>query len=145
PRHIRAAICIDSDVPGDIEVAAAEIRGVAEDRINHERLPGIVWPHLKSDSLTGLPQITTCDFLPRAIDHLINDRLVLAKLCPASVENQIVPRIDLKSVNAFKMKRDGVGVAAGRDHKIIFQLALAAVADQIDARINLLVLYPGIS
>ena len=55
------------------------------------------------------------------------------------MQNQIAVRIDLKLLNAIELERDQSGARARRHHKIIFELPLIAVINQVDAGINILV------
>src|SRR5439155_69045 len=51
----------------------------------------------------------------------------------------IAQAIDGYAVHALERQRDGLGIGAGGDHEVVFELPLVTVVDEVDARIEVLI------
>ena len=58
-------------------------------------------------------------------------------------KQQVAPGIQADIFHPGKLQKDVVWVRAGLDDKVIFQLLLVAVVDQIHARIDVMIFHPG--
>src|SRR5437879_12953596 len=72
-----------------------------------------------------------------AFSWLIDNWLAKSQLRTLGLHHQIPLRIYLESFCAWKCQPDGLGVATRRHHKVVYQLSLVAVVDQVNARVNL--------
>ena len=71
---------------------------------------------------------------------LIHDGLAQADLAPVCPEDEIAQAIDGCAVHAIERQRDGLGIGAGGDHEVVFELPLVAVIDQIHAGVDVPIL-----
>src|SRR5579872_2964257 len=72
------------------------------------------------------------------VGFLIDDGTLKMQLAAADLENQIALRIHLGLVCAFDFELNVSRVDSRRHGKVVFQLLVVAVVDQIDSRINVL-------
>src|SRR5207302_4626214 len=72
-----------------------------------------------------------------AFSWLIDNWLAESQLRTLGLHHQIPLGIYLESFCAWKCHPDGLGVTPRRHHKVVFQLSLVAVIDQVNARVNL--------
>ena len=60
------------------------------------------------------------------------------------MHQQVAISIHFRSAGAAQLKPDPAGIGAWVDDKVVFQLALAAVVNEINSRIDLFILHLGI-
>ena len=85
----------------------------------------------------------------RSAFSLVNDRLVKTHLAgciaqqqiAAGVKAQVLPRLQR---GRFNLKSNGARIGARIDYKVVFELPLVAVIDQINAVINIFVFDLGV-
>ena len=87
----------------------------------------------------------TPDGLLSCILCLINERSVLNHVAAGGVQDEVTLGIDFKIHNTLESQFDGFRVSPGRNHKVVFQLALVAVVNQVYSRIYLLIFNPEVS
>ncbi len=81
------------------------------------------------------------DLLPRSIFLLIHHRLVPANLALAYLKYQFPMGVPPNPPGPANFERDAVWVGSRRHDEVILQLPLVAVVDQVNARIDSLVLH----
>ena len=95
----------------------------------------VIAAHSKADLVTGMELIFSGDemFAFSCGFVLIGDGLVKADFLLADAHYEVAGwRVDAESASAAEVQANGAGVDAGRDHKVIFQLALVSVVDQVN-------------
>jgi hypothetical protein len=58
---------------------------------------------------------------------------VLAQLGASRVDHEVARAVHFQPVGAGEVQRDGARVGAGNDDKVVFELLVGAVVDQVDA------------
>src|SRR5262249_54553941 len=81
------------------------------------------------------------DDLPTTLRFLINNWPVLTKLAARQAYDQIAARVQTHLPCFGKVELDAARVCAGSHHEVVLKLALVAVVDEVNARINFAVLY----
>lgn len=77
--------------------------------------------------------------LALAVGFLPGDRFLQFQFARFSLQNQVASVVDLDGFRSGESQANAVGIGSGGDQKIVFQLALVAVPDQVNARINFVV------
>src|SRR5207244_4370780 len=90
---------------------------------------------LKPVSSINLPALT--------IDLLVDNRSAPPHRAAVELRDQITLGIQFKLVRALEFQRDDVWVRSGRDQKVVLQLTLIAVIDEINTAIHRFVFHPG--
>src|SRR5207244_13392130 len=88
--------------------------------------------------------ITAGNGLFAAVGLLVDARLVQADLTACGLHCQIFLGVDLEFVHTCKGKLDDPRIGSRGNDKVVFQLPLVAIEDQIDTRVDIPVLHPGI-
>ena len=141
-RDVNVAVFINCNRVGPLVVTkatAAEVSGVGEHRIDDERPGRVVSGEPKADPLRAFAHVAPGDILPDAVDLLIDDGLVLAYVAAFRVQHEIAFSADLQFVRTFEVERDLLRVRTRCDDEVVFELALVAVVDEVDAGIDVLV------
>src|SRR5208337_438796 len=89
--------------------------------------------------------LTCSKLFPHSTFLLIHERLVPANLTVAHPQHQVPELIPANSLRSANVELDVTWVGSRRHNKVILKLPLVAVVNQINARINSLVLYLRIS
>ena len=96
---------------------------------------------MKDRFASAFEHIPAWDIVPPAACLLVKSGSAEAHL----PEHEITLSIQLKSASTLEAEANHPGVRARFNHKVVLQLSLIAVIDQIDARIDVLVPYLGVS
>src|SRR5207244_10703193 len=85
----------------------------------------------------------------RSAFSLVNDRLVKAHLAGRIAQQQIAVGVNAEALprpqrGRFNLKSNGARIGARIDYKIVFELPLVAVIDQVNAVIDILVFDFGV-
>ena len=105
---------IHRDGPADVPFAAAKIGRVTQERIDDERLGGIILAECERNSLV------TGEFVARsyeaafAVNRLIGDGLFLAELTGTDTENEIAAVVDAQLIRAIESHRNDGRIDPGR-------------------------------
>jgi len=91
------------------------------------------------------PGERSCANLPAdSRDFLVAVRPSQHQPASANPYLKIAARLEPNSIRAIERERDSVRIAAGRDHKVVFQFLVVAVVEQIHARIHVAILHPAV-
>ena len=77
--------------------------------------------------------------MPHAISELVNHGPLQLHLADASLKQQVAIFVSGYLLRAVERERNDIGVGSGCNNKIVFQLALIAVVDEIDAFVDFMV------
>ena len=88
----------------------------------------------------GLEDVPGWDHRSLAVLLLIHDGFAQADLAPVCPEDQIAQGINGHAVHALERERDRLGIGAGGDHEVVFELPLVAVIDQVHPGVDVPVL-----
>src|SRR5436853_637031 len=91
------------------------------------------------DATRAFENVATSDFLPDALDLLVDDGLPLADHAGGRVQHEVALGVHLELVGSLEAEADPLGIGARTDDEIVFELALGTVVDQIDPRVDVLV------
>jgi len=80
----------------------------------------------------------------RAGDFLISDRFAQADIAGLRVGDELALRIDADVFRALEGESDGGGIGAGCNVKIIFEMALRAIIDEVYSTIYFALQNPAI-
>ncbi len=138
PGDVGVPLRIDGDAVGQIVAAAAEIRGVGQDRIDQQRAAAIVRPDFKSDLVLAEQDEVPSD--PLALP-LGEHGLAEFNLPVAEIEEQIALRIETQPARSFERQADAARIGARGHREVKLELPSAAVEDQVHAWIDVLVLH----
>jgi hypothetical protein len=116
--------------------AAAKIGRVDHHRVNHQRLGRIVSAQLKTDLTLRVERVAASDLLSRAVRFLIDHRLAQSDLPAGGLQHKVASFVHCQNVGAGEAQADDLGVGAGSDDEVVFQLPLGAVVNQIHSWIN---------
>ena len=148
--HVRVPGRIDGDAedgspePVGLVIATAEIRGIREDRVDHDGARDVVRAEPNTHAPLAIEDVVAHDGAPGAVDLLVDDGSRLAQLAGPGVEDQIAAGVDLHPLRAVERQRDLAGIGAGREHEIVLELAWAPVVHEIDAGIHVDVSHPAV-
>ena len=118
-----------------INPAAAQVGRIGQHRVDDERLVVVVAAQLEADAVAGHgKRAIDCDSLVAV--HLIEHGLLESGGAVGRAENQIAVRVD-GGLGAVDLPAYAAGIGAGGDDKVVLQLPLIAVEDQIHAGIDL--------
>ena len=129
--------------------AAAQVSGVLQDGVNNERFLGIVGGHPKTNLVVSHEHVTAldivlCEFrLP--LFRLVNKRLMQPHLPSVQFRHQVTARINSDFCRALKSELDRSRVGARANNKVIFQLTLIAVVNQVHARVDTVIFHLGVN
>ena len=121
--------------PYGIGAAPAKIAGIAEHGIDDQRPGMIVAAKAEADLVPGYGEPPFDAGLPVSV-HLVQLRLLERGRAVGSIQDRIALRVDA-GARAIDPPGDAAGVGAGGDDKVVLQLALIAVEDQIHAGVDL--------
>ena len=143
----------------------AQIGRIAQDRIDRQWAARVIGAYFKANLTWALKHIPAGDVLLLASCFLVDAGLAEPDLPSPGLKHQIAARVhaDLGfsildfglassqfrvsifefRVASFNGQPNGLGVSARRHHKVVLQLLLVAVINQVDARIDVLVLHLG--
>lgn len=117
--------------------AAAEIRGVGQHGIDDQRPRVVVARHPKADLLRIVnDKVAALHDGARAVDLLINDRLVLRNVAVCGAQHEITLRGEREIIDAVEAHLYHARIGAGCDHEVVLQLALTAVINHVDAGVD---------
>ena len=94
---------------------------------------------LEADVTPALDDVAPTDFPTKAVHFLIDNRLELADFATRNTQDEVAARVHAEVVRTLEMESNILRVCARRDVKIVFQLPLVAVVDEVDAGIDRLV------
>ncbi len=136
------ARCVDA-----IRIASAQVRRVHHHRIDHQRARPVVVIQPQSDRLAGEKYVPARNLAPLSGDRilLINHRPLLRHCTAAHRDRQVAIRSERQLRGAAELQADRPRIRAGPQHKIVFQPALAAVVNHVDAGIDVRILHLGIA
>ena len=120
-----------------VVAAAAEVSKISQHRVDDQRAGMVVFPQRKLHAVSGQP-VAARNRLPFAFDDLIYRGLAEAERRAIHGQRQAAVRGE-PGMGAGEFQRNLPGIGSGRNHEIVFQLPLAAVIDEVDAMVNLLV------
>src|SRR5256885_16435778 len=95
---------------------------------------------LEADPIDAFAYVAAGDFAPDSVYVLVDDRLVLTYVSSGRVQHELAPRFDLEFVRAPETEHDLFRIRTRCDDEVVFQLALVAVVEEVDTRIDVLVL-----
>src|SRR5262249_39832236 len=114
----------------------AEITGVGEHRIDDQLAAAIIAPDCETDPLTLNHKMTVNGLLFPA-DLLVNARRIELNRPMCGGEDKVSATVDPNPISALELQRNTARIRARRDLKVVFQLPLAPVVNQINTGINL--------
>ena len=129
PRDIGVAGGVHGDTLGIVAPSAAEVGGIAQHRINDERLRPIIGHHSKADLMGLFAHIATGYLLPDSAHLLIDEWFVQSDLLACDVEDEVALRLHFECVGADEGQQDGCGVSPGGHDEVVFQLPLVTIVD----------------
>src|SRR5712664_2551622 len=83
--------------------------------------------------------------MSRAINELINHRLLHLNLAIRGLQQQVTSFADNYFLRAFERQSDNAGIDPWSNHKVVFKLSLIAVVNKIHAFVNIPVVNPSIA
>src|SRR5205814_1015179 len=92
--------------------------------------------HLKANAMRVLEHVAALELCPDAVNLLVGDWHSLTYDFPGCVQHELALCVDLQALRALEAEHDPIRIGSGRDHEVIFQLALVAVVDEIDTGID---------
>src|SRR5262249_55589423 len=116
---------------------AAKIAGIGKNRIDDKRQIVVVFTDRKSNGLRVLQSIPATNRPPLAALFLVYDWPVKTDFIRTERKNQFTCFVDLDLVRTVKTENDAFRPRVRCNHKIVFQLPLVAVIDEIDSRIDI--------
>ena len=125
-----------------IGVGPGQIGGVAEYRIDDQRLRMVIAAKPESDLVPGRGERSFDVDLLGSI-QLVDCRFLETRRTVRRVQSQIAPIIDA-GAGAFDPPGDAADIGSGSDHKVVFQLTLITVKDKVHARVDLRIADLGI-
>jgi len=129
---------------GAILLAAAEIGGVDERRIDHELATAIVIAQRKGE-VSLIEHVMAVDLVPRSIGGgLVGERPELAQDRFVHLDRQIAAAVQRDRAGPLDAEFDLSGIGARRDDEIVFQSLWIAVDHPVDPRIDVLIADRGI-
>ena len=141
--HIGVAETVHGDAIGAVGEAAAEVSGISEHRVNHQCLRVIVLAQREANRVLRQHRELPDNRLAQAVLHLIDDRLLKRDFSICRGDRQVAIGVQFEFLRPRKLKPDGLRICPRRNDEVVLQLPLVAVIDQIDARVDGGVLYPG--
>ena len=139
---VNVALRIDADADRRIARRVAVVRGVADDRIDHQRACTIVAADDEGDSPAVEPERSRNQHAAgRAV--LVDEELVHAQARLPAAGDEVFA-VQPQRVRTAHLETDERRIGAGRDHEVELRLALAAVEDEIDAGIDAAVDHPPV-
>ena len=124
-----------------IVIRGAQISRIAQDRIDYERKAPVIGAHLKADLPRTLKDIPARHLLLDTPDLLVEARPLEANFPAQLAHYQVALGVQFKIVPAFNTQTNGLWVCARRHHKVILELPLVAVINQIHAGVDVPVAY----
>ena len=134
---VSVARFIHGHAPALISAAAAEVGRINEHWIDGQRLADIVSADREADLAVALEDELPADIVANAIDRLVEYRRLFDQLAAGGLEDQVTLAVELRAEGSLERHRDDAGIGPRRDHEIVFELAVVAVIDQIDALIHI--------
>lgn len=145
PGDICIALSVDGDGIAEIKVAdSAEVCGVDQHWIDNERPTPIICRDREPQKVRGAASVSAFNDLSAAIDLLIGDRLVPPHVAHGGVHHEVAGAIQNSFSGPIKLDSNAIGVCTRPDHKVVFELRLISVIEQVDARVHVPVAYLGI-
>ena len=139
-RHVGVAGHIHGDAGGYITIAAAEVGGVDEHRIDDQRPAAVIRGYLEADATRVFEHVATSDFPADAVDLLIDGWLPLADCAGGRVQHEIALGIYFEFVGTLEADRDRLGVCARANDEVVLELALVvAIVDEVDPAVDVFV------
>lgn len=126
------ALAIENDAAAVVLAVAAEVGGKGEHGVDHQLLGAIVAGELEADLIAGGEDVAAVDDAALAVDLLIDDRLVLDDFARSKFDDEVPRGVNAKARLTLKAEADLVGI--GAEHEVVFELALVAVIDEVNAR-----------
>src|SRR5207249_5981608 len=142
--HIGVAGSIDGDAISNVVTAAAQKRRIDHRRIDNQWLTGIVTTDSEPDMVLFRQDVATINLAALTFNFLIDDRLRLAKFASDHVEYQAAVRIERQAISSRKAHPDRLYLGARLDHKVVFQLALVTVVNDVNTGVNAFVVHARI-
>ena len=107
-----------------------KICGVREHRVNGQRIPVIVFRDLESD-LVSRNFVMPVKIVNNAGDLLKELGLAPAKVAGSALQQEVPVPIDRDFGRSTHRQRDWFGICTGRNHKVILELPLSAMEQQV--------------
>ena len=99
---------------------------------------------MKPDPLPTPEDVVAGNLDPAPGNLLIDDRLALADGPGRRVEHQVALGVDFESLCTLEAQRDAARIRGGAHDEVVLQLALVTVVHEVDARVEVLVVHPGV-
>src|SRR5204862_71828 len=131
------------DPTAKIGATAPEVRRVRQYGVDDQGPAGDVGCQPKAHPPIREP-ITTLNLSPDAVDVLVDDRLALMDWPGGGVQDEVAPAVDFEAVGAVEVEDDAAGIGAWAHDDVVLQLALVAVIDDVDARVDVVISHLGI-
>ncbi len=122
-----------------VRLTSTQVGQIVQHRIDHQRAVVVILAQRKLNTVAGQLVIARDHFL-LARDGLIDHRLPESERSAIEREHQTSVRAE-HGPGARKFEPDLFRIRARRHDKIVFELALGSVIDQIDTRIDLLIVH----
>ena len=100
---------------------------------------GVIGGDAEADATRAFEHVATRNLPAGALDLLVDDGLPLADHAGGRVQHEVALGIHLELVGSMEAEPDPLGIGARTDDEIVFELALVAVVDQVDPRVDVLV------
>ena len=147
--HIGTASGIHGNGIPIIREAAAKIGRINKQRINDQRAAAIVIGHGESYTVRAAELVGARHRLAHASDFLVDHGPVETEfpvgdiLAARNDQQEIAVRGELRR-RTVELPGNAAGIGARGHHKIVLELSLRAVVDEIHARIDALVLHASV-
>src|SRR5207249_3791601 len=116
----------------------------AQDRIDPQRPTGVIRGQPEFHLVRTSEDIAAGHLLLPAPPLLVEAGPMEADLLAFSAQHKVAASIQFKCASALEAEANSLGISAWRHYKVVLQLCLVAVVDQVDARIDALVSYLGV-
>ena len=119
---------------------SAKACGIDNDRVNNQRLTNVVGAYFEADIRAGIDDVSAGYLMRLFASSLIHRWPSLSHFSESGVNQQITVPIQLNILSALEGESDRGWVSSRLHHKVVFQLLVSSVVDEVDARINFAIL-----
>ena len=135
-RQINTGVGIHGHTRIDFIASAAKIGGIGKDGIDDEIAAAVILAERETDPILAQHLEASADGLTLAIHVLVNRGLVPAHFAHRSLQAQAAVSSHGNAIDATNLETNLSGIGPGANRKVIFKLALLAVIDQVDSRVD---------
>ena len=136
-RHVDGAGGVHGDPEARFQATTTEERRVRDRRIDDQRTPRVVHPHVEPDATVLRQPERGIDRTPHAVHPLVRDGLRLTKLTGVRRRHERAVAFDLETVRACERERNGRRICSGRDDHVVPQPPIrVAVPVDVDPGIH---------